>query len=107
MILKLEFKQFTMLFGAALLGMLVSCGKSEDNKKSNTAGLSAGFASNCASCHGSAGTGGSQKSLKDFAGGKDAFSTAVRSGRPGMGAFTESSYSNADLDADFNYLKAP
>ena len=88
--------------------MLVSCGKSEDNKKTNTAGLSAGFASNCAGCHGSAGTGGSAKSLKDFAGGQDAFTSAVRNGIAGkMTAVSVSNYSDANLESDFNYLKAP
>ncbi|MEI8024820.1 MAG: cytochrome c [Pseudomonadota bacterium] len=91
----------------ALLLLGVSCGKSESKTTPAAAGLSAGFGTNCTTCHGSAATGGSAKSLKNYAGGQDAFTSAIRTGTSGMPqTFTTSQYSDADLLADYNFLKS-
>ncbi len=90
----------------AVLSLGISCGDKESKNTPAAAGLSAGFGSNCTSCHGSAATGGSAKSLKDYAAGQDAFTSAIRNGTSGMPqTFTASQYSDADLLADYNFLK--
>ena len=95
-----------LMYLAFILGG-VSCGKSDSKNTPAAAGLSAGFGTNCSSCHGSAATGGSAKSLKSYAGSQDAFTSAIRNGASGMPqTFTTSQYSDADLVADYNFLKS-
>jgi len=101
---------FSLLF--AILLFAVSCGDSESKSgpgtgsKGDAAKLSQGFANNCASCHGATGGGGSQRSIQGYSGTLSAFTSIVRSGKTGMPATSSSSYSETDLNADYNYLKS-
>jgi mono/diheme cytochrome c family protein len=73
------------------------------DKASST--LSLAFASNCAGCHGATASGqGIYPSLP----GKltlDAFKATVRTGRRAMPAFSTSQISDADLAADYEWMK--
>jgi mono/diheme cytochrome c family protein len=70
-----------------------------------TVGLSSGFASQCAGCHGPAGLGQGQfPSLRNVAT-ADAFVSTVRMGRNLMPKFTTDAVSDARLQADFAALK--
>jgi mono/diheme cytochrome c family protein len=73
--------------------------------ESATAGLSAGFASQCAGCHGPAGLGQGQfPTLRNVAT-VDAFIATVRMGRNQMPAFTADAVPDARLRADYAALK--
>jgi mono/diheme cytochrome c family protein len=95
-----------------LLPLFVACGKSESKtdpgtaSKGDSAKLSSGFATNCASCHGSTGAGATGRSLQGYTGALSTFSSAVRGGKGSMPAFPASSYTDTDLNADYTYLKS-
>ncbi len=72
---------------------------------SSAAGLSAGFATQCAGCHGTAGVGqGAFPSLRNVTT-VETFIATVRMGRKLMPAFTAAAVPDARLQADFAALK--
>jgi len=85
--------------------LLTACGKKSDSS-SAASGLSAGFAANCASCHGADASGGSVgRPLPGKVGTLANFSSIVRNGRGEMPLVKVDKYSDADLQADYNVLK--
>jgi len=94
------------------MGVFFACGNSGDktNPGSSSAGdaanLSTGFANNCASCHGAAGGGGTERSIQGYSGSLSAFISLVRGGRGRMPATSSSAYSEIDLNADYTYLQS-
>lgn len=91
---------------------LTACGNSGSKtnpgtgSKGDATKLSSGFAQNCASCHGAAGGGGTARSIQGYTGTISAYTSAVRNGKGSMPSFSTSSYSEANLNADYTYLKS-
>lgn len=99
------------------VGLISSCGSnsdsggedsgSEETSGSSTLSLSSGFAQNCAGCHGASAQGGVGERLAGLDDSISEFRSAVRNGKSsGMPAFSESQYSDADLEADFKALSS-
>jgi mono/diheme cytochrome c family protein len=95
-----------------LLPIFVACSNSDSKSdpgtrsKGDAKNLSSEFATNCASCHGSTGSGATARSLQGYSGNQSTFSSAVRGGKGSMPSFEASTYSDANLTADFTYLKS-
>ena len=68
--------------------------------------LTQAFATNCASCHGTAGGGGSERSIQGYSRSLSSFLEIVRSGAGRMPSFSSSQYSDSDASADFEYLRS-
>ncbi len=97
----------TLLSGFMFV-LAVSCGSSSSSTTPAPAAasaLSASFTSTCGACHGSAGGGGSGTKLSGTALTLAQFKATVRSGKGGdMSAYSTSSYSDANLEADYAIL---
>lgn len=80
-------------------------GSSSSSSSSSGSGLSLAFTSNCAPCHGTTGSG--QGSYPSLPGNLtlDAFKANVRAGKKLMPAFSASQISDADLAADYEWMK--
>jgi mono/diheme cytochrome c family protein len=97
---------------AAVLALALGCGEDEaeeaEDNNSNGLSLSSSFASNCASCHGTSGTGTSSgpdltaSSIDTVA----SWESIVREGQGSMAPVGSSSYSDANLEADFEYFSS-
>lgn len=91
---------------------LISCGNSGSKtnpgtgSKGDATKLSSGFAQNCTSCHGAAGGGGTARSIQGYTGTLSSYTSAVRNGKGSMPSFSTSSYSDANLNADYTYLRS-
>lgn len=99
---------------AAICFTFSSCGSSGGggdpgsgtSNKGDSSKLSSAFATNCASCHGSTGGGGAERSIQGYSGQFSSFLSTVRSGRGRMPTISASVYSDSDATADYNYLKS-
>jgi mono/diheme cytochrome c family protein len=80
-------------------------GRSPGSSGSTSLGLSLAFASNCAGCHGTTASG--QGIYPSLPGNLtlDAFKATVRAGKRAMPAFSTSQISDADLAADYEWMK--
>lgn len=100
-------------FLMTVTALAIGCGSDESSSSSTsggasgqtTSGLSASFGSNCARCHGATGLG--QAPIPKIPGTKDeaGFIAIVRSGKGDMPAFDAAAISDADLKADFAWMK--
>jgi mono/diheme cytochrome c family protein len=99
----------------AVAATLLGCSSSSDDSPtpgtssgdggSASSGLSLAFASKCARCHGTTATG--QGIYPGLPGNltSAAFAATVRSGRKDMPSFDTSQISDADLAADYDWMK--
>lgn len=78
---------------------------SSSGSSGSSAGLSLAFTSKCARCHGSTGTGDATYPSLPGTLTLPTFITTVRSGRRAMPMFGASEISDADLAADYDWMK--
>jgi len=94
----------TTTLGLAVL-FASGCGGDDDATGSTTSGLSTAFNNNCARCHGAEAKGGGKYPNLPGSLTVDAMIATVRAGRNEMPKFDAATISDADLRADYNWMK--
>lgn len=99
----------------AMTSLSVGCSSSDDSTPSTsssssgssgkTSSVSLAFTSKCARCHGSTGTGDATYPSLPGSLTEATFIATVRSGRNAMPMFSASEISDADLAADYDWMK--
>lgn len=98
------------IFAALAILTIQGCGvpakTTDTGGSSGSSNLTTTFGARCAGCHGSAGGGGSARSLKTSTLSLSEWTTVVRDGRSGtnMRSYPDSQYANADLEKDYKAI---